>query len=213
MCSPLRSGRSCRGVRWVMSVPPSTIRPEVGSTRRTTQLATVVLPLPDSHSPPTSPSTSPRVTLNETPSTACTTPLLESSCPRPSKRLTRSTTSSAGRPSGRSCDSRVEAGDPVAGATSRSLGAVEHLPRSTRSQRSAKEQPSGTEASDGTDPGISRRRSESPAPGPGRAPRSPIVYGCEDGRRARRRARPRPFVPRTSRGCGRRALRRPRGYA
>ncbi len=55
-----------------MSVPLSLIVPPVGSSSRRMHLATVDLPLPDS---PTSPSSSPRPSVNDTPSTACTTPL------------------------------------------------------------------------------------------------------------------------------------------
>src|SRR5712691_1542153 len=71
MCISRRSGRSSRRERWVMSRPLSRIVPDVGSSRRITQLPTVVLPLPDS---PTSPSISPGASEKLTPSTACTVP-------------------------------------------------------------------------------------------------------------------------------------------
>ena len=70
MCISRRSGRSSRRDVCVMSRPLRRIVPDVGSCRRTTQLPTVDLPLPDS---PTSPSISPAPIVNDTSSTAWTT--------------------------------------------------------------------------------------------------------------------------------------------
>ena len=77
MCISRRSGRSSRRDACVMSRPLSRIVPAVGSSSRTTQLPTVDLPLPDS---PTSPSISPAPIVNDTPSTACTTPPPPNTC-------------------------------------------------------------------------------------------------------------------------------------
>ena len=63
----LRRWRICSADSVVSSSPSSCTEPEVGSIRRTTDLAVVVLPQPDS---PTSASVSPRATVNETSSTA-----------------------------------------------------------------------------------------------------------------------------------------------
>ena len=53
----------------VSSTPSNITEPDVGSIRRVTQRAVVLLPHPDS---PTIDSTSPRLTSNDTPDTACT---------------------------------------------------------------------------------------------------------------------------------------------
>ena len=92
MCRSRRSGRIARRERCVMSTPFSRISPEVGSTSRSTQFATVDLPLPDS---PTRPSSSPSWSSNETPSIACTSEPPPAMPPPTRKCLTRSRTSSA----------------------------------------------------------------------------------------------------------------------
>ena len=63
-----------------MSTPSSLIVPDVGATSRSTQCATVDLPLPDS---PTSPRISPGPSEKLTPSTACTIALLRENGPPP----------------------------------------------------------------------------------------------------------------------------------
>ena len=95
MCSSRRSGRICRRERCVTSVPFTRMFPPVGSVSRSTQFATVDLPLPDS---PTRPRISPRPSVNETPSTACTTPRRPASTPPTGKCFTRPSTSSTGPP-------------------------------------------------------------------------------------------------------------------
>jgi hypothetical protein len=67
--SSRRIGRISARWRCVMSRPSKMIRPSVGSSRRITQRAIVDLPQPDS---PTTPSVSPFLTVNVTPSTAFT---------------------------------------------------------------------------------------------------------------------------------------------
>ena len=85
---------------------------DVGSIRRSTQRAVVDLPQPDS---PTSPSVSPRLTANDTPSTAWTRPTSrDNRPPRTGKCFFRSVTRSRGSlmrarrlPDGRPCDGRA----------------------------------------------------------------------------------------------------------
>ena len=68
-----------------MSPPSNAIRPETGSTSRRTACAVVVLPQPDS---PTSATSSPRLTVKLTPSTACTNRLGRRASAPPSPRET-----------------------------------------------------------------------------------------------------------------------------
>ncbi len=74
-----------------MSVPFNRIVPSVGVTSRMMQFATVLFPLPDS---PTRPTSSPRPIVKDTSSTACTTPFAPN--PRTGKCLTSPSTSSTG---------------------------------------------------------------------------------------------------------------------
>jgi hypothetical protein len=67
ICRSRRFLRMASASSVVSSSPSSWTEPEVGSMRRMTDLAVVVLPQPDS---PTSDSVSPRATWNDTPSTA-----------------------------------------------------------------------------------------------------------------------------------------------
>ncbi len=161
-----------------MSVPASRIVPDVGSQSRRMQFATVDFPLPDS---PTSPSISPRASVSETPSTACTTVRPRENMPPAGKCLTRSTTSRTGSaltpPRSRRDGSRRR--DAPAGR--RAAAAPRERQRaSARGQRSANAQATGSSRSDGTRPGISCSRSRVPSPSYGRgiAPSRPIVYGC-----------------------------------
>jgi hypothetical protein len=67
ICTSLRRWRICAGLSFSRFSPSSSTEPAVGSIRRITDLAVVVLPQPDS---PTSDSVSLRATVKETPSTA-----------------------------------------------------------------------------------------------------------------------------------------------
>ena len=179
MCIWWRSGRSFRRDTCVMSSPFSRIVPSVGSSSLITQFATVLLPLPDS---PTRPSSSPGAIENETPSTACTVPLPPMRRPEP-KCLTRSTTSSVGTVPPLTAQRRSAPGwkhaTRCSGRISRSSGSSERVRSSARGQRGANAHAAGSSASDGTRPGISRSRPcSSAAPGRGIAPSRPIVYGC-----------------------------------
>ncbi len=69
ICSARRRRRICSVLSVNNSSPASFTEPAVGSMRRITDFAVVVLPQPDS---PTSERVSPRATSKLTPSTACT---------------------------------------------------------------------------------------------------------------------------------------------
>ena len=78
ICMRRRSWRSSRNGKPMISRPSNFTLPEVGSIRRRIQRPVVVLPQPLS---PTSPSTSPSCTANDTPSTARTWPTVRESSP------------------------------------------------------------------------------------------------------------------------------------
>ena len=69
ICRSRRRSRMRPASSPISSSPSKRTEPEVGSTRRSTDLAVVVLPQPDS---PTSARVSPRSSVNDTPSTART---------------------------------------------------------------------------------------------------------------------------------------------
>ena len=71
ICASRRNSTSCFGLMSAISSPSNLIEPLVGSSRRSSSRPVVDLPQPDS---PTRPSVSPRLTSNDTPSTACTAP-------------------------------------------------------------------------------------------------------------------------------------------
>ena len=71
ICASRRNSISSLGEMSAISRPSNLIEPLVGSSRRSSSRPVVDLPQPDS---PTSPSVSPRLTSNDTPSTACTAP-------------------------------------------------------------------------------------------------------------------------------------------
>ena len=95
ICISRRSARHSRAVelRQVAALEQNVAADRFGS-RFSNVRPTVVLPQPDS---PTSPSVSPRSSVNDTPSTACTSPTLRSNTPaRTGKCLVRLRTSSSG---------------------------------------------------------------------------------------------------------------------
>ena len=152
-----------------MSAPLTRIVPPVGSSRRETQLPTVVLPLPDS---PTRPSTSPGAIENDTPSTASHDAPVGVDAASDGEvldepdhvehRLTpvRAHVVATGTSPGWKHATRWS------GRTGRSSGTSDRLSSSARGHRSANAHDVGSSCSDGTRPGISCRRPFAPGARP-----------------------------------------------
>src|SRR5215472_6855603 len=109
ICISLRFARIDLPSIFVISSPPKRIEPVVGSSRRRMQRPIVVLPEPDS---PTSPSVSPRLMLNETPSTALTSATWRENTPAVIGKyfVTPSTSTSAFESDGAVCFSSAAIG-------------------------------------------------------------------------------------------------------
>src|ERR1043165_7108678 len=140
-----------------MSSPSNTTRPPVGSSSRITHRAIVDLPHPDS---PTTPSVSPLLTVNETPSTARTRPISRwNTIPRViGKCFSGSSTTSSSSGIGSSgrhghhgrgellrlslaCVLVEVAGDPVLGVARERIGRRLLVPADVHDVRAAKVEP------------------------------------------------------------------------